>query len=118
VVGGTTTSSFVGFKVATPVLGSISPTTTSNGYTYQGLFDRILFAHGSGYQDTTFALSGFSADPQRAWLTSVSCAGVTLAGSSATYSYASGTATWKWTTGPLWDPSTLGTTQSCSIVHQ
>jgi len=74
----------------------MSPAKTTNGHTYAGFADR-LGARGTGYQYTFLSISGFSADPGAAWLASATASTVTLKGSSATYSYASGTATWKWT---------------------
>lgn len=95
--------------------GSMSPATTSNGYTYQAFADR-LGNRGTGYQFTIFSVSGFAADPSAAWLDSATAAGVTLRGATATYSYSSGTATWKWILAV--EPFNTSSTETCWIAHK
>ena len=95
--------------------GSMTPATTSNGYTYQEFADR-LGNRGTGYQFTIFSVSGFAADPSAAWLDSATAAGVTLRGATATYSYSAGTATWKWVLAV--EPFTASSTETCWIAHK
>ena len=96
--------------------GSMAPTTTSNGYTYQAFFDsQYSIQAGEGYKSTQLLISGFTADPGQAWLTSATAPGATLTGSAATYSYTGGVATWRWTTGPYFGGSGSFT---CTIVHK
>jgi pseudomonalisin/xanthomonalisin len=93
--------------------GSMSPGTTSNGYTYQQFRDTAVVSTGV-YKQTLFQVSGFTSDPGQAWLISAAADGTTRLGASAAYSYLSGTATWQWTTGPMFNG--FGTT-TCTIAH-
>jgi hypothetical protein len=97
--------------------GSMSPATTTNGYTYQAFFDgSYSIQAGEGYKNTKLVISGFTADPGQAWLTSAGPNGSTLLGSAASnYTYSAGTSTWVWTTGPYFAGS--GTT-TCTIIHK
>jgi hypothetical protein len=71
--------------------GSLSSTSLSGGGTVTGVVDHQV---GSLYQGE---LSGtFATNPGATWLTSVTAKGVTLKGSTATFSYSSGTASWIW----------------------
>ena len=102
-----------GFNV-TRGFGSMSPTTTSNGYTYNSFAD--LAPVGSGkYNETTFVVTGFASDPGQGWLVSAGVDGNTETGASASnYVFASGKASWVWTNGP--DLPASGT-YTCTIIH-
>lgn len=103
-----------GFRSDFPY-GSISPTTTTNGYRYYYLYDvNFCTAKGGCSESGNFAVSGFSSNPGQSWLTSVSC-GVTQAGSSASYSFASGVASWTW---PNAFGFVSGSTTTCTITHK
>lgn len=96
--------------------GSMSPSTTSTGRSYQQFTDQYASPMaGGGFLQSRFAVGGFSSDPGQAWLTSAGFAGgSTLSGSTATYSYSGGVATWTWT-------SAFGIgagTKNCTIVHR
>jgi fibronectin type 3 domain-containing protein len=92
--------------------GSMNPATTTNGYTYYELDDRYSPPKsGGGFLQATFSVTGFSADPGQAWLTSV-CGNM---GATATYAYGSGFATWSWTQNPF---GIADGTFVCNIVHK
>ena len=96
-------------------IGSMNPTTTSNGFTYKSFAD--LAPPGSGkYNQTTFAVAGFTSDPGKGWLVSASVDGHTETGASATYSFvaSTGQAVWGWTNGPILPSSG---TYTCTIIH-
>jgi len=63
-----------------------------------------------------FTVSGFLSNPGQSWLTSVTCNGITLNGSSASYSYTSisGQAQWSWNTKFGFSS---GSNYSCTITH-
>jgi YD repeat-containing protein len=113
--GNTTPTGTGGFLSGS--FGSMSPATTTNGYTYTSLYDKWAGGMAQTYSFSAFSVAGFSADPGQGWLTSATAQGVTFTGASATYSYASGTATWTWT--PLNGFGFNGTgTTVCIIVHK
>ena len=86
--------------------GSISTPKTSDGYTYVGFYDNIR--DGSkvgGYFSTSLTVSGFSADPGSAWISSAVVGSVTFTSADLRsgiygYQYSNGQATWTWDTGP------------------
>jgi len=96
--------------------GSMSPDTTSNGFTYTSFAD--LAPVGSGkYNKTTFAVEGFTSDPGQGWLVSASINGETETSASASnyvFTASTGTATWVWTNGPILPSSG---TYTCTIIH-
>jgi len=113
--GNTTPTGTGGFLSGS--FGSMSPATTTNGYTYTSLYDKWAGGMAQTYSFSAFSVAGFAADPGQGWLTSATAQGVTFAGASATYSYASGTATWTWR--PLNGFGFNGTgTTVCTIVHK
>jgi hypothetical protein len=107
-----------GFRTA-PLYGSVSPTVTSNGYSYAGIYDvasictpRGTCSNGSA----NFVISGLSADPGKTWLTAIAAFNVTLAGASASsYGFSNGTATWYWS-GKQWGFTGSGTT-TVQVTH-
>jgi hypothetical protein len=95
-------------------IGSMTPGTTTNGYTYQELTNTGL-PHGGGWGGTSFQLSGFTGSgPGQSWLISVACGSGTMTGSSATYTYSLGTATWHWANGGYFGAPGTAT---CTIIH-
>lgn len=111
-----TTDRDAGFNLVYP-LGSMSPTTTTNGYTYQILWDHDAPPNGGGgWLAGVFKVSGFSTDPGAAWLSSVKVgSGAVHTGATAGYGYSAGQASWSWTTTPL---GISGGTPVCTIVHE
>ena len=122
---------FKGYRpVSTPIIGSYAPTALTGGKTVRNLFDFAVCSSVSqppncpysGITTTTqygqIDVSGFTADPGIAWLTSVTVGSVTRTGATATYSYTGGTATWKWSgvTGSF-GLSGSGST-SVAIIHR
>jgi len=92
-------------------LGSISPTITTNGLSIV-TFEEIT--NSTSHTSTTdFVVSGFSSDPGSGWLSSVSIAatGQTYNGSSASYTYSSGTARWIWA-------AVSGPSGTVTVVHK
>ena len=85
-----------------PGFGSISTPKTSDGYTYVSFYDSVHSgSKAGGYVGTWLTVSGFSADPGIAWLTSAVAGNVTLMGAAAhSYSYSNGQASWEWGNGP------------------
>lgn len=94
-----------------PAAGSYSPTGLTGGETVIDLFD--YFSCGTRSE---LVISGFSANPGQSWLSSVKCGSVTNTGSSATYYYGSGDASWVWSTR-FGLQSSYGSNVSCTIVH-
>lgn len=97
--------------------GSVSPTVTSNGYSYQQIVNNAAFVR-KGFStpaSSQISVGGLSADPGQSWLTSVGALGVTTTGATATkYTYSGGVATWEWDNTPWGIQS--GTVQ-VSITH-
>jgi hypothetical protein len=95
--------------------GSITSTSTLDGYTVVGFYDDVRAGKAGGYWRTHLTIGGFSADPGQGFLNSGTANGVTLAGSSATYSYANGQANWVWMNGPVFYGKS--TSAPCIFVH-
>jgi len=97
-------------------LGSVSPTTTSNGLTLNGIYNQNIPKLGS--TDGTLQIGGFASDPGTSWLVSIQCgSGATFVPSGANYGYTGAPqAQWVWTNNPLTLPSSGATT--CTIVHK
>jgi hypothetical protein len=96
--------------------GSASPTTTSNGLTYNSIADNY---NGWGWGATygaSFAVCGFGGDPGSGWLTSIAVGSTTKLSSAASYSYASGCASWAWSNGNIGLPYSGGPTQ-VTVTH-
>jgi hypothetical protein len=95
---GTYTHYALGYGVTTAkgfdagLIGSMSPTKTSDGLTYTTVDD----FQGPYIAEGDVILSGFTSDPGQGWLGSVTAVGVTKTAATATYSYSSGQATWTW----------------------
>jgi hypothetical protein len=94
--------------------GSYSPATLTGGETVADVYEGDCNLHPTKAE---LRITGFSVDPGQLWLTSITCNGVALSASSATYSYGGGLAFWSWNT--VWGLYALsvGTNVSCSITH-
>ncbi len=100
--------------------GSVSPSVTSNGYSYQTITTTLPQNH-KGFSDpggSDIAIYIPSANPGQSWLASVSGpGGLSLAGSSATtYTYAAGVARWSW--NAEWWSLQVGASQQFSVTHK
>jgi hypothetical protein len=96
------------------ICGSMTPATTSNGYTYQYFTTQGVPRMGTFVGK--FSVSGFSSDPGSAWLMEAICGGSGLTQTAGfTYTYSAGTATWNGSSGGKFP---LGATLSCNIVHK
>lgn len=85
----------VGYSSSGP-MGSYSPTGLTGGKTLSSILDSLgTRCHIS---NSALAVSGFSSNPGQGWLSSIECGGITRSGSSATSTYNSGTALWRWGT--------------------
>lgn len=97
--------------VAALSIGSYSPTGLTGGKTV-----RVLLDYASCSLISELNVGGFSSNPGKNWLVSVTCNGVTNSGSAASYFYtAGGVAGWQW--NQQFGFSGSGTTVSCTIVH-
>ena len=94
--------------------GSYSPTGLTGGKTVTFLIDINC---GTDPVGSELSISGFSANPGQAWLTSATCHGVTLLSSAATFSYSGGVATWAWDSIFGLGSLTIGTDVSCAMSH-
>lgn len=102
--------------------GSYSPTGLTGGETVIAVQDITC---GSAYSPpflytimSQVQISGFSADPGQAWLTSITCNTATKTSATASgFSYSSGTAIWAWTTTFGFWLEPVGTNYSCRITH-
>jgi hypothetical protein len=92
--------------------GVYSPIGLTGGKTVGEIFDEA--PAGCGLNVSFFSVTGFSSDPGTAWLTSVTCNGITNARSAAVYQYSGGTAQWFW-----FQKFGLsnGSQVSCTIIH-
>jgi hypothetical protein len=94
-------------------IGSMSPTTTSNGFTYSALVDHYTIKGDFG--NSHFSVSGFTSNPGAGWLTSVKVGSASAhTGATALYSYLGGQATWTWR-GIEW--GFVGHSETCTIIH-
>jgi hypothetical protein len=101
-------------------IGSITPTTTSDGYPITVLDDYSVCSGVKGHpcgQYSNLQVSGFQADPGQGWLASVAAHGLTLTGAAASYSYSGGVASWRWVgTANLFNFSS-GSRYTVVLVH-
>ncbi len=93
--------------------GTYTPTTLTGGHTVKGVAIISGSAGCASRYGSYLNITGFTANPGTSWLTSIKCGTVTLASSAATFSYASGSATWFWHNSFL--PVSVNT--SCTIIH-
>jgi hypothetical protein len=97
-------------------VGSYTPTALSGGRTLTAFYD--IGAGSCGVCPATngvVTVSGFSADPGANWLNSASANGVTKGGSTASYFYSNGSATWSW--GSIFGFAGSGTTTTTESHH-
>ncbi len=81
----------LGYGYAPPYGGSLSPTTDTNGKT-------IAAIYSSSFGTLVLSISGFSSNPSSSYFTNLSTNGTNFTSASASYSYASGSAVWQWST--------------------
>lgn len=98
-------------------LGSYSPTTLKDGKTIVEVYDQT----DRGCKLVTgskLSVSGFSSDPGRSWLKSVSCNRTSLSSlTAARFIFSNGTATWEWVQKFGFE-SSEGRDIQCSIDHE
>jgi hypothetical protein len=92
--------------------GTYSPTGLSGGKTVFAIMDFTPSLCSSN--ESWLEVSGFSSDPGKNWLTSITCNGVQNLASASGYSFTSGIARWAW--GQKFGLS-RGAQVSCTIVH-
>lgn len=80
-------------------IGSISGAALPGGYTIIWAVDT---ESGGTVTSATVEVDGFSSDPGKGWLGTVTFNGATLYASAANETYGSGTATWTWSTSSGW----------------
>lgn len=76
--------------------GAMDPATTDNAKPYEALYDLQECNIADCYVSGSLTIGGWSSDPGKAWLNSVSALGNTKTGASAWYTYSNGNATWSW----------------------
>jgi hypothetical protein len=98
--------------------GSYSPTGLGGGRTVAFL-DELSFCDSAGIEGS-LSVSGFTSNPGKSWLTSVTCNGVTQPAASATFTYfpSDGSTLWQWPAGFGLKNIPAGTNIGCTIVHQ
>ena len=97
-------------------LGSYSPAVLAGGESVAEVYDQTdggcKLVTGS-----TLSVSGFSADPGRSWLISITCNEVKLnLSAAARFFFAGDTATWEWSQ-QFGLQSSVGAAVACSISH-
>jgi hypothetical protein len=99
-------------------MGSYSPTGLTGGTTVEEIENTISTGSCATYypEQAQLAISGFSSNPGTSWLISIKCNGASLSGSSATFVYSDGAASWTWS-GSLFSFEAAGTPTSCTITH-
>jgi hypothetical protein len=105
--------SLTGYQGGAAGFGSYSSTGLTGGKTIDAIYDQSGPESGDG---AWLVVEGFTANPGKTWLTSITCNGVALSESTATYAYSSSTgqASWDWSTSFNF---VSGTKYSCSINH-
>lgn len=95
------------------MVGSYSPTGLTDGHTVAAVYDSLGSCAG-GF--SFLSVSGFSSNPGSAWLSSITCNGVTNNASNAFFFYSAGSASWTWNQlfGLLFKN---GSNVSCTITH-
>lgn len=94
--------------------GTYSPTGLTGGKTVAEIVDET--AVGCGTTQSIFNVSGFSSDPGKSWLTSITCNGVKNLSSASSYGYSSSTGIASWAWSQKFGLSN-GAQVSCTIVH-
>ena len=107
----------IGF--ASGVFGSYSPTGLTGGTSVSALYDQAPVPIGPGCPggSTLFQVTGFSSNPGKSWLISITCEGTEATPESTTsFSYNDGAALWQWANVVL-PMGPAGNNESCTIVH-
>lgn len=76
------------------VMGAYSNTALTGGKTVVAVGDKVCFSGGGSLGVLT--VSGFTSDPGRLWLNTITCAGWTNWGTTSGYYYNAGIAQWTW----------------------
>lgn len=99
--------------LSTPTpIGSILTYRLTGGRTVLHIYDTLPGC----FNFSQLSVSNFSSNPGAAWLTSITCNGVTNS-SGATFQYSAGVATWRWTQRFGFMNLAGGSNVSCTIVH-
>lgn len=119
-IGGSSGPVGEGFRAAVPY-GAVTPLKNSNGYTYYGIYSVPQICRptqGCSSSSVTFSLSGLSTNPGQSYLDTLTpdsgVSGSPLAGSTASYTYSGGVASWTWV-GAAYTYS--GSSATFSVTH-
>ena len=93
--------------------GAYAPTGLTGGKTVFQIEDLV---HSACTSHAELGVEGFTSNPGQSWLTSIECNGVTLTGSSATFTYDSSTGAAGWAWSSKFGFSS-GSGYSCTINH-
>ena len=96
-------------------MGSYSPTGLTGGRNVGSLFEAVTC--GTPNPSSTINVTGFSSNPGSAWLTSLTCNGITKSAAGATFQYLFGTASWNFSGSFGFQSLPTGTSVSCEVVH-
>lgn len=96
-------------------MGVLNPTVLTGGKSVARFYDNKY--NGVSLVETIFQVSGFTADPGQAWLTSAKVGAITRTGATAQYTYGSGTAQWRWVPPATSIFSSSGNV-TCTIIHK
>jgi hypothetical protein len=114
VVGSPCISTLYGYNPGN--YGSYSPTGLTGGQIVGTVTENHTCA--TGFVSAILAIGGFTSDPGKTWLTSITCNGVTLtSGSSSAYGYGSGTSQWTWSATGWGLSGHVNSNVSCTITH-
>lgn len=95
--------------------GPYSPAALTGGKTVDFVTELDC---NSSFISLAVRISGFAIDPGQAWITSMTCNGVTKTGASAaSFNYGSGKANWTWYSSFGLYSLPVSTNVSCSITH-
>jgi hypothetical protein len=96
------------------LFGSYSPTNLTGGGSVFGVYDVTSFGCFSDF--SVLIVNGFTSNPGKNWLTSITCNGVTNATGSAAFTYDSGNGVAYWNWSQFFGFSSASSA-SCSITH-
>jgi hypothetical protein len=117
-VGRTATNCGGGFQILSgfdaSLFGSYSPATLTGGDAVVTIIDNTNTCASS---ISTVSISGFLSNPGSSWLTTITCNSVENTGSGGSFSYSAGTSTWVWSRQFGLIGKSIGSTVSCTIVH-
>ena len=95
--------------------GSYSPTGLTGGDTVAIVEDVLPASCIRNF--SALSVSGFSSNPGGSWLVSITCNGKEAVGTSASYSYTSGVASWQWGGAKFGLSSENGDNVGCTVTH-